>query len=55
MNFIKRILFGIEDNSSFKIKYSKDYKSWYVVRDQSIVYIGQKDKCELYLANFNNQ
>lgn len=51
MKIIKKLIFGAEIPTTYKLKYSKNYKEWYVTLGESIVYIGQKDKCELYLQN----
>lgn len=51
MKFLKKILFGTEEQGSYKMKYSKSNNEWHVTLNESIVYIGEKDKCELYLQN----
>ncbi len=51
MSFLKSLLFGKDQSSNLKIKYSDNYKAWYVKRDYSILYIGKKEKCELYVKN----
>ena len=51
MKFFKKIFFGIDEQESYKIKYSKSYNEWYVSFNESIVYNGEKDQCEHYIAN----
>lgn len=55
MNFLKSLIFGENQSDTYTLKFSKNYNAWYVKKDYSILYIGQKDKCELFISNMSTE
>ena len=49
MKFLKKWISGKKDPNGFRLAYSKEDKTWHVMKGFEIVYIGEKDKCQRYL------
>jgi len=51
MNLLSK-LFGSNQKSGLKLKFSKASNQWQVFKDMTIMYVGEKEQCEKYLENF---
>lgn len=51
MNLLSKI-FGSNQNSGLKIRFSRASDQWQVFKGMRIVYVGEKVQCEKYVENF---
>ena len=51
MELLKR-MFTTKSSSGLRIRFSKSLDQWQVYRENSIVYVGNKDSCQRYMDNW---
>ncbi|MEL7147727.1 MAG: hypothetical protein AAFO69_15235 [Bacteroidota bacterium] len=49
---ITKIL-GKKNHNKLKLKFEKAEDTWYVMQGHRILYIGEKQMCEMYMSHFS--
>lgn len=52
MDLIRALLFPKRSKASqAKLKYDKEEKTWMVVKENSILFLGSEEQCQKYITN----